>query len=168
MFCPIPPVRRFLPLLVAALVWPLAAHAVDPEPVLDVNAAEIEEMLRGEREGDPAAHGLLALPEETMQKLSPLMQEIREALVDEQTRADALHASIEEAYARRDAEQVLVLQRRLEQVRRATESQIVRIQIRHAIERGDDEVVRALEAQLEQMNLERIVGIPRERTQPRN
>lgn len=168
MFCPVSPVRPFLLLLVAALAWPLAAHAVDPEPVLDVNAAEIEEMLRGEREGDPTAHGLLAVPADAVPRLSPLMQEIREALVDEQASVDVLHASIEEAYARRDAEQVLVLQRRLEQVRRATESQIVRIQIRHAIERGDDEGVRALETQLEKMNLERIVGIPKERTQPRN
>jgi hypothetical protein len=168
MFCPVSPVGPFILLVFAALAWPLAAHAVDPEPVLDVNAAEIEEMLRGEREGDPTAHGLLALPADAVPKLSPLMQEIREALVDEQTRADVLHASIEEAYARRDAEQVLVLQRRLEQVRREAESQIVRIQIRQAIERGDDEVVRALEAQLEEMNLERIVGNPKERTQPRN
>lgn len=161
-------VRRspmFFLVLGCLFALPTTAIAED-ERVLDVNAAEIEEMLDGIRPEDPSRYGLLALPEEAVQALSPEMREIRSALVAEQDRVRELRARIETATAARDGAAVLALQREVEAARRSAEARIVEIQIRHARERGDDTTVKDLEAALERMRREGITGTPQERREP--
>jgi hypothetical protein len=161
-------VRRFPMFLLALgclLALPTTSSAED-ERVLDVNAAEIEEMLDGIRPEDPSRYGLLALPEKAVEALSPEMREIRSALVAEQDRVAALRNRIETATAARDGAAVLALQREVEAARRAAEARIVEIQIRHARERGDDTTVKDLEAALERMSREGITGTPQERREP--
>ena len=155
----------FLLVLGCVFVLPTAAFA-DDERVLDVNAAEIEAMIDGMRPEDPSSYGLLALPEDVVEALSPEMRQIRSALVTEQDRVRALRTRIETATAARDGAAVLELQREVEAARRATEAQIVEIQIRHARERGDDTTVKDLEAALERMRREGITGTPQERREP--
>jgi len=154
-------------LLVLGCLFALPTPATaDDERVLDVNAAEIEEMLEGIRPGDPTRYGLLALPEDAVEALSPEMREIRSALVAEQDRVAALRTRIETATAARDGAAVLALQREVEAARRAAEVRMVEIQIRHARDRGDDTTVKDLEAALERMRREGITGTPQERREP--
>ena len=154
-------------LIVCSLGASSAVSAADSDRVLDVNAAEIEEMQQGLREGDVNAYGLLALQEEQVQQLSPMMQEIRATLVKEQSTVEQLQTQIEEARAARDHQRTLELQRRVERARREAETGIVQIQVRFARERGDTELATRLEAELAAMDRERITGQPKARRQPR-
>lgn len=154
-----------LPLLTVFFVT--SATAGERDRVLDVNANEVAEMQAGLRDGDPADFGLLAMSDAQAEELSPLMQEIRGALLDEQAAVERLRAQVGTASANRDGARVLELQREIETVRRQAEARVVRIQIRHAEERGDGDTVTALRAELERLERDRIVGQPARRPAPR-
>ena len=132
----------FLTLLVFSAIAAQASPASADDANIEINRAEIAEMRRGERPLDVGAIDILALPAEQLEKLSPLMRDIRAALLSEQEQLSTLNERLSQAT---NADAALALQREIEAVKQSAEIQVLEIQLSHARIAGNAELTKQLE-----------------------
>lgn len=145
---------RIAPLFLLAAVLSVAdpvfgpVTAAETDRQIDVNRDEIAAMEGGEREMDPAALDLLAVPQEVAPTLSPMMQEIRGVLLAEQQELVRLQSELAQT---RDAAAALRIQHQIEDLKQETEIEVLSVQVRRARDRGDEDLASQLESSIERI-----------------
>jgi uncharacterized protein YkwD len=89
--------------------------------------------------------------------LSPMQQEIRGVLEQEQNEVLALSARITEEH---DGQKLLALQRAVEAAKQHAQIAVFEVQIRHARSEGETEAIAALESSLTQLRAPQLAAKP--------